>query len=106
MATFENARQLVSDGITANVVHPGMVATNLVRAPGVIGLAWRLMAPLIRTEQQGAATPLHVALADELAGTTGQYFKDNRPVTPNLLVRDPALVRAVWQATERIVGMG
>ena len=106
MATFETARRLVAQGITANVVHPGMVATSLVRTPGLIGMAWRLMAPLIRTEQQGAATPLHVALADELAGTTGQYFKDQRPATPNPLVRDPALVHAVWQATEKLVGAG
>ncbi len=106
MATFEAARSLMEQGITANVVHPGMVATSLVRTPGVIGLAWRLMAPLIRTEQEGAVTPLHVALAPELAGTTGAYFKDKRAVAPNPRAHDPTLLRAVWQATERLVGMG
>ncbi len=106
MATFEAARGLMEQGITANVVHPGMVATSLIRTPGVIGLAWRLMAPLIRTEQEGAVTPLHVALAPELAGTTGTYFKDKQAVPPNPRAHDPAVLRAVWQATESLVGTG
>ena len=101
MTTFELAQRL--DGITANVVHPGRVATGLVRTPGVIGLAWRLIALTSLTPEQGADTPLHAALAPELAGVTGQYFKDRRPAEPNRRARDPALRQAVWDATERLV---
>ena len=106
MTTFEWARRLDGSGVTANVVHPGTVATGLVRTPGVIGLAWKLMAPWVRSEQQGADTPLHAALAPELAGTTGEYLRDRRVVRPNALARDPVLVGRVWQATERLVGEG
>ena len=103
MATFEWARRLDGSGVVANVVHPGAVATGLVRTPGVIGLAWRLMAPWLLTEAQGADTPSHVALAPELAAVTGQYFKGRKAVEPNRLARDPALTGQVWQATERLV---
>lgn len=106
MATFEWARRLHGSGVVANVVHPGTVATGLVRTPGVIGLAWRLMAPWVRSEEQGADTPSYVALAPELAGTTGEYFKDRRIVEPNRLARDPVLAGQVWRATERLVGGG
>ena len=106
MATFEWARRLGGSGVVANVVHPGTVATGLVRTPGVIGLAWRLMAPWVRSEEQGADTPSYVALAPELAGTTGQYFKDRGIVEPNRLARDPALAGQVWRTTERLVGDG
>lgn len=103
MTTFEWARRLEGSGVVANIVHPGTVATGLVRTPGVIGLAWRLMAPWSRSERDGADTPLHVALAPELAAVTAQYFKDRNPVEPNRLARDPTLVGQVWQATERLV---
>ena len=106
MATFEWARRLDGSGVVANVVHPGAVATGLVRTPGVIGLAWRLMAPWLLTEAQGADTPSHVALAPELAAVTGQYFKDRKAVEPNRLARDPVLMGQVWRATERLVDGG
>lgn len=104
MATFEWARRLEGSGVTANVVHPGTVATGLVRTPGVIGLAWRLMAPWIRSEEQGAAPPLFTALSPELADATGRYIKNQRPVRPNRLAEDLDLRARVWAATERLVG--
>lgn len=104
MVTFEAARRLAGTGVVANVVHPGAVATSLVRSPGIIGLAWRLMAPWLRSEEQGADTPLHVALAEDLADQTGQYFKDRRAVAPNRRALDADLVARVWEATERLAG--
>jgi NAD(P)-dependent dehydrogenase (short-subunit alcohol dehydrogenase family) len=103
ITTFGWADRLRPYGVTANVVHPGAVATGLVRAPGMIGLAWRLMAPWLRTEAQGADTPLHVALAPALARTTGRYFKDRAIAEPNRLAGDRALAQAVWNVTERLV---
>ena len=105
MATFDMADQLAGSGVDANVVHPGAVATQIVRSPGIIGLAWRLMRPWLRTEQAGADTPLHVALAPELAGTTGRYFKDRRPVAPNSRANDRLLRQAVRQATDRLISV-
>ncbi|MDT7951506.1 MAG: SDR family NAD(P)-dependent oxidoreductase [Acetobacteraceae bacterium] len=104
MSTFENARLLAGTGVTANVVHPGMVATGLIRSGGPIGLAWRAMRPFIRTEEQGAMTPLHVALSPDLARTTGRYFKDRQPVAPNKRALDPVLLREVWEVSNRLSG--
>jgi NAD(P)-dependent dehydrogenase (short-subunit alcohol dehydrogenase family) len=103
ITTFGWARRLAGTGVVANVVHPGTVATSLVRSRGVIGLAWRLMAPFVRTEQQGAETPLHVALAPEWATQTGQYAKDCRAVAPNPRALDPVLAERVWQATQALI---
>jgi NAD(P)-dependent dehydrogenase (short-subunit alcohol dehydrogenase family) len=105
IATFGWARRLSGSGIVANVVHPGAVATSLVRANGVIGLAWRLMAPFLLSEQQGAATPLHAALAPDWATQTGQYLKNQRAVAPNPRALDAALATRVWQATCGLLDM-
>jgi NAD(P)-dependent dehydrogenase (short-subunit alcohol dehydrogenase family) len=104
MATIGWARRLRDVGVTANVVHPGTVATGLVRAAGPVGLAWRAMAPFLLTEEQGADTPLHVALSPEFRGITGAYIKQRRVVQPNRRVRDTALMEQVWLATEKLVG--
>lgn len=106
MATFAWAERLAGTGITANVVHPGVVATKIARVPGLIGIAWTLMMPFLISPERGADTPLHVALAPELAGITGRYFKRRQEVKPNPLARDPALVARLWAETERLSTVG
>ncbi len=103
MTSFTWAERLAPD-VTVNVVHPGLVATGLVRTPGVVGLAWRLLAPFSRTEAQGAETPLHAALAPELSRVTGQYLKDKKLAAPNPLALDARMRARVWRAAETLIG--
>lgn len=103
MATFARAKRLRGSGVVANVVHPGTVATGLVRAGGPIGLAWRMMAPFLSTEEQGADTPLHVALAPQWATVSGAYVKRRAAVRPNPRALDPVLVAQVDRATRALV---
>ncbi len=104
MGSFALARELSGDRIAVNVVHPGPVATSLVRERGVVGLAWTAMAPFLLSERQGADTPLHVALAPELRGVSGRYFKRRRAVRPNRRALDAGLVARVEAATRGLVG--
>ncbi len=104
MATFARAERLRGSGVVANVVHPGAVATGLIRESGAIGVAWRLMAPFLRTEEQGADTPLHVALAPEWATITGAYIKDRVNARPNPRAENPSLIRQVDAATRTLAG--
>ncbi len=99
IASLTLARQLDAEIVSVNVVHPGMVATGLVRNRGVVGLAWRGMAPFLLSERQGAATPLHVALSPGCEGVSGRYWKRCRPVVPNRRALDPALCERVLAAT-------
>jgi NAD(P)-dependent dehydrogenase (short-subunit alcohol dehydrogenase family) len=63
------------DGITANAVNPGSIATALQRHVG-----GRLAAPpeLHKTPAQGASTTLLVATSPLLDGIGGRYFNDNQ----------------------------
>ena len=103
ITTFERAKRLRGSGVVAHVVHPGSVATNLVRDSGAIGIAWRLMTPFLRTEEQGADTPLHVALAPDWATVTGAYVKDRAAVGPNPRALDPVLAARVDVATRALI---
>ena len=102
MTTIETAR--TTAGVSLNVVHPGLVATGLVRSGGIDQAAWRLLARVALSEAQGADAPLHAALAPELEGVSGRYLKRHALVAPNRLARDPALRARVLAATERLAG--
>jgi retinol dehydrogenase 12 len=106
MTTFALAQRLRGSGVVAHVVHPGAVATGLIREGGLIGIAWRLMAPFMRTEEQGADTPLNAALAPEWAKITGAYVKDRAAVRPNPRALDPVLVSKVDAETRKLALQG
>jgi NAD(P)-dependent dehydrogenase (short-subunit alcohol dehydrogenase family) len=97
------AARLEGSGVTVNVVHPGVVATELVRQGGVVGLAWTMIGRFARTPEQGAETPLYACLSPEMAAKTGLYLKRCRIAAPNTLVLDKALVARVAAATERLL---
>lgn len=104
VATFGWAERLAGSGVTANVVHPGVVATRIAQVPGLIGIAWRLMKPFLISPERGADTPLYVALAPELADVNGRYFKQRAEATPNPMAREAAVQSRLWSETERLCG--
>ncbi len=103
MATFSIANQTKGTGVVANVVHPGLVATGLVKTNGMVGLAWRCLAKFSLTSEQGAVSPLFVALAPEMSDVSGIYVKNRQIVAPNRLALDPAMVKRVWAATQHLI---
>jgi NAD(P)-dependent dehydrogenase (short-subunit alcohol dehydrogenase family) len=102
--SFEWARRLAPQ-VSVNVVHPGLVATDLVRATGLIGWVWRAIGRFALTAEQGAAAPLRAALDPALAGITGRYLTPAGFASPNRRATDPALAARVWQATERLAAV-
>jgi WW domain-containing oxidoreductase len=106
--TKELARRL-SNGRTANTLHPGVIATNLSRSmPALSRLVLRAAAPLVlKDEAQGAATQVFAATHPSVAGVTGQYFSHCQRAEPEPIANDPALAARLWQESERIVaGVG
>lgn len=74
----EAGRRWAADGITANALMPGAIATNLQRHTG--GL--RTPPERRKTPQQGAATSVLLATSPQLDGVSGHYFEDcNEAVT-------------------------
>ena len=65
-------RKWSSDGVVANALHPGAIATNLQRYSG------GLRTPLHKrkTPEQGAATSVLLAASPLLEGIGGRYFED------------------------------
>lgn len=102
------AEQLEGTGVTSNVVHPGLVHTNIVRtAPAIVRGAFDLLGSLIaKTPAQGAATQVYVATSPLLDGVNGAYFVDCNPVTVGgeHHMLDRAMARRLWAEAQAMTG--
>jgi NAD(P)-dependent dehydrogenase (short-subunit alcohol dehydrogenase family) len=99
--SLELARRLAGTNATSNSLHPGVVATNIMRnmnfAPpaGGGGGGFSFEPPA-----QGAATSCYLASHPSLARVSGLYFVDSNPAEPSALQKDPALAARLWQVSE------
>lgn len=94
------ARRLEGTGVTVNAVHPGVVATELIRDyPRILVKLFHLF---LLTPEKGAACSLHVAAAPELAGVTGEYFEKSKIKLASKDARDEAAQERLWELTEKL----
>lgn len=102
--TRELATRLTGEGIAANAVHPGVIASNfLATTPGFIKIALRLIAPIIGTPQAGADTIVWLATDPAAAGETGGYWAKRKRATMSAQAADPANARRLWEESERLI---
>lgn len=103
----ELSRRLSNVGITANTLHPGVIAdTNLSRHMGIMMRAVTPIARLFtKTIAQGAATQCYLAAHPDVAGVTGQYFSDCKVAEPSRAARDDATGERLWSLSERLVAV-
>ena len=94
------AERLEGTGVTSNVVHPGLVMTDIARtAPAPLRLGFEWLGPLFaKTPAQGAATQVYVATSPLLDGVNGAYFEDCNPVTVSgdHHMFDRAMAQRLW----------
>jgi NAD(P)-dependent dehydrogenase (short-subunit alcohol dehydrogenase family) len=101
--TRELARRLGSRDMTANALHPGVIASGFGRnGRGLFSWLVALGAPLLSSPEKGARTTLHVATAPELQGVTGRYFSDCREKVPAPAARDDDAGLRLWQISENL----
>jgi NAD(P)-dependent dehydrogenase (short-subunit alcohol dehydrogenase family) len=104
--SLELARRLEGSGVTSNVVHPGLVQTNIARtAPTLIRGAFELFGGVIaKTPEQGAATQTYVLTSPLLDGVNGAYFEDCNPVTVSgdNHIFDTAMAARLWNVAQQM----
>lgn len=107
----EATKRWAADGITANSLMPGSIATNLQRHS-----AAQTPNPLAKTTEQGASTSVLLATSPLLEGIGGRYFVNNqeavvvdRPtndmtgVAPYAL--DAANAERLWDVSQELLGI-
>ena len=101
MHTFALARRLAGTGITANCLHPGVVATNLL--PRWLQIVKPFISHTIDVER-GARTSLYLCLSKEVEGVSGRYFDEHQVAqAASDAANDGGLQEELWRASERWV---
>jgi NAD(P)-dependent dehydrogenase (short-subunit alcohol dehydrogenase family) len=101
--TRELAKRLAGTGVTANCLHPGVVASRFGDEAG--GWTARLF-PFIKrfaiSPAQGADTIVYLASSPEVATISGEYFAKRRVKAPSPAARDDAAAAKLWERSEAI----
>ena len=106
MFTYELARRLEGSGVTANALHPGLVATGFGKNNGgmmgfIVGVVMRFgLSP-----DDGAKTSIYLASSPEVEGVTGKYFDKCKSVRSSEPSYDEAAQRQLWAQSEQLVGL-
>jgi retinol dehydrogenase 14 len=101
MFTYELARRLDGTGVTATVLHPGVVRTGFgaddqaAFLAVMIGVARLFM----KTPAQGARTPVYLASSPQVEGITGRYFVNRKPKTSSKASYDTTTAARLWQVS-------
>ncbi|MGH8598911.1 MAG: SDR family oxidoreductase [Gammaproteobacteria bacterium] len=88
------AKRLARTPLTVNALHPGVIATKLLRA----GFGAGGGSPV-----QGARTSVYLALDPAIAGLSGRYFVDCRETPVARQATDERLAEILWVETERLL---
>jgi len=101
--TVELARRLEGSGVTANVLHPGAVASDFIRElPDFIRWAAGLV---LASPERGARTSVWAATSPELAGVSGAYFSGCRIRALRGPARDPEIAARLWEVSADLAGL-
>ena len=104
--TYELARKLEGTKVTANCLHPGVVATKL------LANAMGLPSPLKSTTkligsgpEKGAKTSIYLATSPEVEGISGKYFVRQKPVESSEISYDESLAGRLWKRSAELTGL-
>lgn len=108
--TYELARRLEGGGVTANALHPGVVASGFGRdnrgLKGRVTQAFlNLGRPFMLNNRQGAETSLYLACSPEVEGVSGKYFDKRKAVRSSPASYDEDIARRLWEVSAELTGV-
>ena len=102
--TYELAERLANTGVTANCLHPGAVATDMLRQ--LPWLLYAVISPFLITPEQGARTQVFLASSPSVEGVSGGYYVKGKAARSSPRSYDVAARRRLWDVSETLVSAG
>jgi len=103
--TYELARRLKGQTITANTLHPGFVASNFGKSTPLMRFGFSLARPFAISPEKGAATPVYLATSPDVATTSGLYFVKQKPAQSSAASYNEDTARRLWAVSEQLTGL-
>ena len=89
------AKKLAGTGVTVNSLHPGVVATKLLRKSyDMDGISMA----------EGARTSVYLASSHEVEGVTGKYFQNQRERLASEISQNKKLQDSFWNISLEMIG--
>ena len=99
--TRELARRLEGTGIVTHCFHPGVVRTRFGSgSSGPMRLFWPLFRAFMINSKKGASTGLHLALSEDAATSTGEYWVRSKRKRGNRHARNDSNAKRLWEVSE------
>jgi NAD(P)-dependent dehydrogenase (short-subunit alcohol dehydrogenase family) len=104
--TRELARRLEGTGVTANCLHPGVIASGFGQTyGGVMGFVIKLAHPFMITPEKGARTQIWLSSSADVEGISGKYFKSCAEHTPTREALNETAPARLWEISEELTGL-
>jgi len=104
--TYELARRLQGTGVTANCLHPGVVATNIwKRSMGPLSFVGNVSRLFLISPEEGAETSVYLASSQAVEGVTGKYFDNKQEKESSAESHDQVLAQRLWAESEKLSGL-
>jgi NAD(P)-dependent dehydrogenase (short-subunit alcohol dehydrogenase family) len=102
--TYELARRLEGTSVTANTLHPGVIASGFGQSyPGWLSTVIGLAKPFMLSNADGAKTSIFLASSPEVEDVSGKYFDKCRAVKSNEASYDVESQKRLWAISEELV---
>lgn len=104
--TYELARRLADTGVTANCLHPGVVATGIARnLIFPINVLARAAGVFMLTPTNGARTSIFLAASPAVSGVTGKYFIKCKEHPSSPQSHDERAAAKLWELSAEMTGL-
>ncbi len=99
--TYELASQLTGTGVTANCLHPGAVATDMLKQ--LPRLLFALISPFLLTPAKGAETTVFLASSPAVEGVSGGYYEKCKAARSSRRSYDVETRKQLWNVSETMI---
>ena len=100
--TLELAERLETRNISANVVHPGIVATSIMKMNKWYDFIIQiLLMPYYISEEEGAKPSVYLSQSEEVRAITGRYYNKCQIQKVPKRYDNKALRKKLWDTTEK-----
>ncbi len=101
--TYELARRLDPSKVTANALHPGVIATGFGQTyGGAMSMLIRMAHPFFASPESGARTSAYLASSPEVERVTGKYFARCKETPSSTVSYDEASQKKLWAISEEL----
>ena len=101
----QEAALFAPHGVTVNMVHPGVVNTDLGQMGGVLGWLLKQVKRGWMMPAQGAGAPVWLATAADVSDETGLYFNEKEVIPVDAVAQDKQLAHDLWQFAEQTANL-